>query len=260
MKDLYSFEIKRKVKEKIAYNKEDKNGKIVEAFKTKTRTLTNRVIFKKPTFSDIEEAEFFYGQKYNEFINSGYLTRLMLNKKIGDMGGSSSKLSDELIQKAFLENLEAAKVIEFYEGQKGLNKEQEEKLVDAKKSFSETQKTIADFESFHRSQYDQTAEAKAEQKIIEWFLFNFSFYEDELDGRKEEFLLFQGENYEQRRAHYLTLCEDEEDIEDKDSLKNKSIFDQSFDTLAKVANLWYNKMGSNQKEIEQSLKEVFSDE
>lgn len=260
MKDLYSFQIKRKVKEKIAYNKEDKNGKIVEAFKTKTKTLSNRVIFKKPTFSDIEEAEFFYGQKYNEFINSGYLTRLMLNKKIGDMGGSSSKLSDELIQKAFLDNLEAAKIIEFYEGQKGLNKEQEDKLVDAKKSFAETQKTITDFESFHRSQYDQTAEAKAEQKIIEWFIFNFSFYEDELDGKKEEFLLFQGDDYEERRSHYLTLCEDEEDIEDKASLKNKSIFDQSFETLAKVANLWYNKMGSNQKEIEESLKEVFSDE
>jgi len=257
MKDLYSFEIKRKVKEKIAYNKEDKNGKIVEAFKTKTKTLSNKVIFKKPSFSDIEDAEFFYGQKYNEFINSGYLTRLMLNKKIGDMGGSSSKLSDELIQKAFLDNLEASKVIEFYEGQKGLNKEQESKLSEAKKTFASTQKTISDFESFHRSQYDQTAEAKAEQKIIEWFIFNFSFYEDEIDGKKEEFPIFEGDYYEDKRSHYLSLCEDEEDIEDKSLLKNKGIFDQSFETLAKVANLWYNKMGSNQKEIEKSLEEVF---
>lgn len=260
MKELYSFEVKRKVKQKIPYEKENKKGEIVEAFKTKTKTLSNRVVFRKPSFADIEEAEFFYGQKYNEYINSGYLTRLMLNKKIGDVGGSSSKLSDEIIQKAFLDNLDSAKVIEFYEGQKDLDEEQKKKLEDARELFVQSQKTIADFEEFHRSQYNQTAEAKAEQKIMEWFIFNFSFYEDEINGKKELFPLFVGDEYSEKRSHFLELCEDEADIEDKSSLKNKGIFDKSFNTLAQVANLWYNKMGSDQKEIEESLKEVFSNE
>jgi hypothetical protein len=260
MKDLYSFVIKRKLKEKVTYEKENKKGDIVEAFKTKTKTLTNRVMFSKPSFADIEDAEFFYGQKYNDFINSGYLTRLMLNKKIGDIGGSSSKLSEEVIQKAFLDNMEAAKVIEFYEGQKGLEEEQEQKLNEAKEAFAISQKTVADFEEFHRSQYNQTAEAKAEQKLIEWFIFNFSFYEDEVDGKKETFPLFVGDDYEERRAHYLVLCEDEEDIEDKSLLTNKGIFDSSFETLARVSNIWYNKMGSNQEEIEEVLAQLFENE
>jgi hypothetical protein len=245
MKELYSFLVKRKIKQKVSYEKENKKGDVVEAFKTKTKTISNRVIFQKPSFSDIEEAEYFYGQKYNELINSGYLTRLMLNKKLGDIGGTSSKLSEEVLQKAFLDNVESARTIQFYEGQKDLDEDQTQKLEEAKELFVSSQKIVADIEEVHRSQYNQTAEAKAEQKIIEWFIFNFSFY---------------GDDYDSKREHYLILCEDEDDIEDKDLLKNKGVFDQSFLTLARVANLWYNKMGSDQKEIEEQLEKIFPNE
>lgn len=260
MKELYSFLVKRKIKQKVSYEKENKKGDVVEAFKTKTKTISNRVIFQKPSFSDIEEAEYFYGQKYNELINSGYLTRLMLNKKLGDIGGTSSKLSEEVLQKAFLDNVESARTIQFYEGQKDLDEDQTQKLEEAKELFVSSQKIVADIEEIHRSQYNQTAEAKAEQKIIEWFIFNFSFYEDEVDGDKEIFPLFLGDDYDSKREHYLILCEDEDDIEDKDLLKNKGVFDQSFLTLARVANLWYNKMGSDQKEIEEQLEKIFPSE
>lgn len=260
MKELYSFTVKRKVKQKVSYEKENKKGEVVEAFKNKTKTISNRIVFYKPSFSDIEEAEFFYGQKYNELINSGYLTRLMLNKKIGDIGGTSSKLSDEVLQKAFLDNMESARTIQFYEGQKDLDKDQGQKLKEAKELFISSQKTVADIEEIHRNQYSQTAEARAEQKIIEWFIFNFSFYEDEVNDQKELFPLFLGEDYDQKRDHYLILCEDEEDIEDKDVLKNKGVFDEAFLTLARVANLWYNKMGSNQEEIKDQLDSIFPNE
>lgn len=257
MKEIYSFEVKRKVQSKVPYEKEDKDGKIVEAFKTKTRTINHKVVLAKPSFSDIEDAEFFYGQKYNEYINAGYLTRLMLNKKIGDVGGSSSKLTEEIIHKAFLDNMESSKVIEFYEGQDDLDDDQIKKLEDAKDLFIESQKIVHDYEEFHRSQYSQTAEAKAEQKIIEWFIFNFSFYEDYVKDKAELFPLFVGDNFEEKRSHYLALCEDESEIENKDILKNKAIFDKAFVTLARVVNLWYNKMGSTKKEIEENLKDLF---
>ncbi len=260
MKELYSFPIKRKVKQKISVQKENAKGDIVESFKTKTKTVSNRVIFAKPSYAEIENAEFFYGQQYNDFINAGYLTRFLLNNKIGNSGGASSKLGSEVINKAFVDNMEAAKVIEFYEGQKDLDEDQERKLKEAKETFVETQKTVTDFEEFYRIQYNQTAEAKAEQKLIEWFIFNFSFYEETMNDSKEIFPLFVGEDFKEKREHYLQLCEDEEDIEDKELMKNKGIFDQSFETLARVVNLWYNKMGSSQQEIAKTMKEVFGDE
>ena len=260
MKELYSFKIKRKTKEKVPFEKKNSKGEVEEAFKIKTKSISNRVVFYKPSFADIEDAEFFYGQQYNEYINAGYLTRLMLNKKIGDVGGSSSKLSEEVMNKAFLDNLESSKTIEFYEGQDNLNEEQKLKLEEAKETFISSQKTITQYEEFHRSQFNQTAEAKAEQKIMEWFIFNYSFYEEEIKDKAEMFPLFVGETFDEKRSHYLTLCEDEEDIENSEDLRNKSIFNESFVTLARVANIWYNKMGSNEKEIKQTLKDLFEDE
>ncbi|MDB4317707.1 hypothetical protein N9973_00255 [bacterium] len=260
MKELYSFPIKRKVKQKISVEKENAKGKIIETFKTKNKTVSNRIVFAKPSYAQIENAEFFYGQQYNDLINAGYLTRFLLNNKISESSSSSSTLSSDMINKAFVENMEAAKVIEFYEGQKDLDEEQEKKLQEAKEIFVETQKAVSDYEQFYRIQYNQTAEAKAEQKLIEWFIFNFSYYEDKVNDSVELFPLFLGDDFNEKRDHYLQLCEDEEDIEDISVLDNKAIFDLSFETLAKVANLWYNKMGSNQKEIEQKMKEIFGNE
>jgi hypothetical protein len=259
MKELYSFPIKRKVKQKISVEKENAKGEIVETSKTKTKTVFNRVVFAKPSYAQIENAEFFYGQQYNDLISAGYLTRYALNNKISESSGSYNASSD-MINKAFVENMEAAKVIEFYEGQKNLDQEQEKKLKEAKEKFAETQKAVADYEQFYRIQYNQTAEAKAEQKLIEWFIFNFSYYEDKINDSVELFPLFLGDDFDQKREHYLQLCEDEEDIEDVSLLDNKAIFDSSFETLARVANLWYNKMGANQKEIEQKMKEIFGNE
>lgn len=259
MKELYSFPIKRKVKQKIAIQKENAKGEIVESTKTKTKTISYKVIFAKPSYAEVENAEFFYGQQYNDLINAGYLTRYLLNKKIEE-SGSSSKSSNDFINKAFVDNMEAAKVIEFYEGQKDLDEEQNKKLEEAKEAFVETQQTIADFEEFHRIQYNQTAEAKAEQKLIEWFIFNFSYYEESIKDTTEIFPLFLGDDFQEKRNHYLQLCEDEDDLEDSSLLKNKGIFDLSFETLARVANLWYNKMGSSQKELEEKIKQVFGNE
>lgn len=261
MKELYSFTISRDIEKTIPQIKKNKKGEAVESNKTVTSKVNNRVIFAKPNFSDIENAEFFYGQKYNELINAGFLTKAMLNKKIGDVGGTSSKLMEDIINKAFVDNIESAKVIEFYEGREDLEEEQKIKLEEAKELFVSSRKTIDNFENSFRSQYQQTAEAKAEQKIIEWFIFNFSYYEEEsTNGSKEKFQLFIGDDYDEKREHYLQLCEDADEIEDKSLLKNKAIFDQAFNKLAIVVNIWYNKLGNNQEEIDQKLKEIFPDE
>jgi len=260
MKELYSFTITREVRKSVPTVRKNKKGESVESTKTVKNKVTNRIILQRPNFADIENAEFFYGQKYNEFINAGFLTKGMLNKKIGDQGGSGSKLMEELVNKAILDNIESAKTIQFYEGQKDLEPETQERLLQAKELFVSSRKTIDDFENSFREQYNQTADAKAEQKIIEWFLFNFTHYEEEdSNGNKETFMLFKGDNYEEKRAMYLDLCEDLENMDNQSLAKEKAIFDKAFRKLAMVVNIWYAKLADDQKGIDQKLKEVFPD-
>tara|TARA_B100000945_G_C20425326_1_gene620203 strand:- start:4159 stop:4959 length:801 start_codon:yes stop_codon:yes gene_type:complete len=256
MKELYSFDVERKIEEQVPYTRKTKNGPIESTKKVK-KTIKNKVFLKKPTGSDIENAEFFYGQKYNEFINAGFLTRAMLGKKMGDLGGLQDKTTEEELQSAVMDNIEAARTIEFYGGSKNLTEAQKEKLEEAKKTFVNTRRNIHNYETSIREQFNQTADSKAEQKLIEWFVFNFSFYEDSVDDKKQSFPLFEGEGYKEKRLHYLQLIEEDNEITEPSFLKSKKIFDESFETLIRVVSIWYNKMASDQKSIDKVLKELF---
>lgn len=260
MKELYSFDVSRKVEKEVPHVKKTKDGP-VETTKKVKKTIKNRIVFAKPSISDREDAEFFYGQKFNEFINAGFLTKAMLAKKMGDLGGFTSKKTSEIMTETVLENIEASRTIEFFEGGKDLDEEQKSQLQDAKKKFAETKKDIYDYEESLRGQFSQTADAKAEHKLIEWLVLNFSFFEEELDDKKEVFPMFDGEDYKSKRVNLLILQENEEE-QSKDAayLKRKKIYDESFTTLIRVASIWYNQLGNDQKSIDKAIKDLFEEE
>ena len=258
MKEVYSFDVQRQVQREVPHVKKTKDGP-VETTKKVKKTIKNRVIFVKPSISQLEDAEFFYGQKYNEFINAGFLTKAMLAKKMGDLGGLTSKSQEEVVAELISENVESARVIEFFSGAKELDEEQKKQLDEANKSFTTTAKIIQETELNLRSQFSQTPDAKAEQKLIEWLVVNFSYYEDRLEkeDKKRLFALFEGENYDEKRGFMLRLQDEDEEIEDAVLLKSKRLYDSAFETLIRVASIWYNKLGNDQKSVEQSLKDLF---
>tara|TARA_R110002020_G_scaffold266011_1_gene480855 strand:- start:1033 stop:1833 length:801 start_codon:yes stop_codon:yes gene_type:complete len=261
MKELYSFEVKRKVEETVPHIKKTKDGP-VETTKKVKKTIKNRIVFRKPSISQVEDADFFYGQKYNEFINAGFLTKAMLAKKMGDLGGLTSKITEERMNDVIVENMEASRSIEFFEGAKDLTEEQEKGLKEAKKSFAESRAELHEYETAIRGQFSQTADSKAEIKVIEWLVLYFSFYEEEVESedkvkRKDLFPIFGGEDYQLKRKTMLEMQDADAEIEDITFLRKKEIFDEAFDTLIRVASIWYNKMGDDQKSIGQALKDLF---
>jgi hypothetical protein len=259
MKEIYSFDVSRKVESSKPVAKKVK-GVTVESVEKSIKEIKHRVVFAKPSMSMIEEAEFFYGQKFNELINAGFFTKAMLNKKMGDIGGLSSKTTIESLQKAISDNMEASRVIEFYGASNTLSDEQKEKLEEAKLIFSSSKSQVIDYEQAVRSQFSQTADVKAEQKLIEWLVFNLSYYEDDVDAKKELFPLFEGDTFEDKRSVYLELCETLEDIENPNLYKAKAIFDEAFKVLVRVASIWYNKIAEKPEDIKKAMDEMFGDE
>jgi hypothetical protein len=254
MKELYTFEISRDIVVETPYTKKTKNGEKEYTKKTKKKK-TNKIVVYKPTVADAEKAEFFFGQKYNEYINAGFLTRAMLDNKL--LKSSDGTLNEEL-KEALLKNMEASRVVEFYGGSKKLTEDQKQKLKEAEEKMAEAQSTILTYEGTLRDQYSQTADVKAETKMIEWFIFNYSYYEDEVEGEKEVFPIFEGSTFDEKRNFFLQLSEQKEDIDDEDVLAVKDIFDSSFEKLTQVINIWYNKMGNNQEEIEETMQKIFA--
>ena len=270
MKELYSFVVDRIVEKEVPHTKKTKDGP-VETTKKVKKTIKNKVVFQKPSVAQREDADFFYGQKFNEFINAGFLTKAMLAKKMGDMGGITSDSTRDTMSQIILDNIEASRTVEFFKGAKSLDEDQKKELNTAEKKYTETRKTIYEFEMNMRDQFGQTADAKAEQKLIEWLVLNFSYYEEEIEGgglSKELFPIFVGEDYKSKRNLLLALQEDEEDPSEANKLgldhinfvKSKNLYEKSFETLIRVASIWYNQLGNDQKSIDKSLNELFDDD
>ena len=260
MKELYSFDVERVIEKQVPHVKKTKDGP-VETTKKVKKKIKNRIVFGKPSILDLEDAEFFYGQKYNEYINAGFLTKSMLSKKLGDMGGLTSKISQEAMEQIIVDNMEASRTIEFFDGGKNLSEEQTEQLQEAKKTFASTRVRLYEYESNLRSQFSQTADSKAEIKVIEWLVLNFSYFEDSINDKKDLFEIFEGDEFEQKRMFLISLQEaEDEDISDATFLRAKNIYNNSFEKLIRVASIWYNKMGNDQESIGKAMSELFDPE
>jgi len=48
--------------------------------------------------------------------------------------------------------------------------------------------------------------------------------------------------------------------EDPIFVRSKKIYDDCYDQLIRIASIWYNKLGDDQKSIDQAIKDLFSDE
>ena len=257
MKELYSFKVERQIEKEVPHVKKTKDGP-VETTKKVKKKIKNRIVFTKPSISRVEDAEFFYGQQYNQYINAGFLTKAMLAKKMGDLGGLTSKTTEQRMQRVVVDSMDSSRTIEFFAGTKDLNEEQKEQLQEAKEMFASSRIELHEYESALRSQFSQTADSKAEVKVIEWFVLNFSYFEEELEGGKKElFPIFEGDDYDEKRNFMLGLMEPDEDIEDATYLRSKNLYKDSFETLIRVASIWYNKIAEDQESIGKSLKDLF---
>jgi|11BtaG_2_1085332.scaffolds.fasta_scaffold00150_28 molybdopterin synthase catalytic subunit len=254
MKELYSFDIKREVEVEVPHVK-NVGGKTIESKEKQMREVVNRIVLLKPTKAEVEDAEFFYSQKFNELLNSGFLSRAMLNKKMSDNGGLASKDEEKYIEKLLKDNMESSNIISFFGGAKDLDSEQAQQLEDAKLQLAVSQKQLTEIESAMNAQYNHTADVKAEHKLYEFFIFNFSHYEEIVDDKKQLVPLFKGDDYDERRDFFLVLSEDEEDLDgDSELLKHKAIFERSFDKLIKAVNVWYRGFGKDQESIDGFIK------
>jgi hypothetical protein len=166
-----------------------------------------QIILKKPTRRQVEEADLEYSVEMSKCIKKGILTKAMLAKRYSDTGGiiseSESKKLSELYKNVFdlqseTERLEASvnKSDEIINRQSEINVE----LANAKKQ-------IIDIESGYRSLFDHTADSKAQNRILLWYIINLTYIKKESDEKEKPF--FKGKEFEDKLVDFY---EKEENI------------------------------------------------
>lgn len=192
MKKIYEFTI---------WKEEEKDG---------SKTYSPKKFFlKKPNRALSDDAELFYNLELSSAIKLGMLTKAQLATKFADEIGTFSKKDRQRYSEIYLKlmGLET-------EFQTKSLKKNEERSEDEKKEVEKIAYEIIDLrdelqniESTQQSLFDHTAETRSRNRLILWWSFNLSYFDDGKpvfgDGSFEE-KLKQYDIYEEADDSFMT--------------------------------------------------------
>jgi hypothetical protein len=205
MKHLYDFTVKKSQvvdKEEIV----TENGEQVKKIKQVKEEVPVKYFIKKPSRSDFDDSELFYGVELARGVKEGMLTKSMLIKRFSNDGG-------------LLSEPQKNKYAELYLGLGTKENELQRLVLSDKKEETEEQRKalekellnirteIQEFEFAQSSIFDQTAENRARNKTIYWWFINLAH---KADGDKE-IPLFAGNTFQEKLKSYDTVTEQEDE-------------------------------------------------
>jgi len=236
-KKIYEFTVsKQEEVDKTETKIED--GKEISITSKVTEGVPRKFFIKKPTRTLFEEAELFYAVRLSEGIKAGLLTRSLLSKRYSNDGGALSDQDKgkyaELYVKLFEKQNEFQKLSIVDKNDR--SKEAQEYFDKLSSEIINLRTEIQDFEIAQASLFDQTAENRARNKTILWWILHLSFMIDK-DGKESS--VFGDGAFEERLALYDGI-EDDQDEWLKTVIK-KFAFYVSF---------WYMGRASTQEEFE----------
>tara|TARA_B100002019_G_scaffold288307_1_gene301694 strand:+ start:43 stop:1023 length:981 start_codon:yes stop_codon:yes gene_type:complete len=254
-RELYSFDIQleKEVEKDVIKETERKNDQgeteiIKEVIKENVKEeVPVRVFLRKPTRSQVEDGDMFYSVWLNKFIKMGLLTRAMLAKKQLDIGGSLNEEDKLNYAKLYLKLFEKQQNVIRYSAidSAAMTNDEQERLDKSVSELSVIRKELADFEAAQASIFDHTADVKARNKTITWFLLHLAYYVEGDSDDDSATPLFPGTDYEEKYDTYQELDEDQNEI-----------FVKSIDRLSTISTIWYMSGIQEQKEFEDVLKQM----
>ena len=252
-KQLYSFSIEdtKEVEEKTTEKRKNKEGneKEVEVSQKIQKKIPFKFVIKEPSRRELEEADMEYSIEMSRCIKKGVLTKAMLAKKYSDTGG-------------LLAESDANKLVELYGELASIEGEYTKKTLanrDVKKLPAKTKKEIdelsgkaalarreiVNLESAYQSLFNHTADTKAQNRIILWYITHLTYFESTEGGVEEKTPYFPGKSFDERVDHYY-LREEGED----------SLFEAVAGKLASVVSYWYFSNEPTKEEFDKIINDI----
>lgn len=247
MKTMFEFDIyHEKEIEKVEISTNEKGEEVKITSKVKT-TVPIKLGIKKPTRSLFDEAELFYGVRLSEGIKAGLLTRALLAKRFNNDGGVLSEEEQKEYNDLYNDFLNLQ--IDFQKlslKQESLRTEEEKnELAKIIEKMTETREMIQKYEMAQANLFEQTAENRARNKTIMWWVLQLSLIEGEDKKLKE---LFEDGSYEEKLKKYDEIEESELGLE-KIALQK----------LLYLISFWYIGRAATQEEFSKLLEAINKD-
>ncbi len=208
MKRIYEFTVSREETVKEATVEKKKDGSEVTISKDVKKDVPHKFFLRRPTRAMTDEAELYYGVRLAEGIKAGLLTRALLEKRFENDGGTRSDEENEQYQK-IIERLQAfhreqSKILEVKERKR--TAAQKKRLKELELEIKPARKDLRDLQLVEDSLYEETAENRARNKVILWWMLHLGYWEE--DGKDVAF--FGEGSFEEKLERYDEIEEAEE--------------------------------------------------
>tara|TARA_Y100000401_G_scaffold102029_1_gene92017 strand:+ start:860 stop:1717 length:858 start_codon:yes stop_codon:yes gene_type:complete len=256
MKWVHKFTVNKEKEVEVTETKTGENGEEITTKRKEVQQVPIEFCIKKPNRKTYDEAELFYGVKLSEGIKAGLLTKTQLAKRYDNDGGPFSEEQKQEYSVILLNLFEKENEVQKLQlNLEGIDEdEKKQKLTTGLIELTKLREQMREFEVFHSSIFDQTAEGRAKnQTVIWWVLFSAHWKEDQ-DGEFEP--VFEGSSFETKLDSYDEI-EEQEDLFWSEVIRKFSYF----------VGFWYSGKASSEddfKEVERfyntSLEDLDSED
>lgn len=250
MKEIYSFsvDIDREVKETVKKKRKNKEtGKMEEVSieETVKKPVPVRILLKEPNRRDLEEADIEYSIEMSKCIKKGILTKAMLAKKYSDTGGLLTEEDAKLLTRRYSELGEMQNKYSRLSSKPKKDEKDEKKLSSLLGEMAEKRRDIVDMETSYSSLFNHTADSKAQNKVILWYLVHLSYYQENEDSDMKAF--FNGQESEDKINQYYDVDEN-----------GHEIFDLVKDKILSILSFWYFSSNASKEDFDSLNEDIDS--
>jgi len=185
MKCLYHFKVNKEIEKEVEEKTTNDKGEEITITKKVKEPQPQTLALKRPTRKLYEEAELFYAVKLSEGIKAGLLTQPLLAKRYKNDGGPMSepekKRYAEVYYQLMLKQEELEKLRLNLEGHS--EEYRSKRAAEIMTDIISAQEEITHYESQQSSLFDQTAENRAKNMTIMWWVLQLSYDKDEASNQ-----------------------------------------------------------------------------
>lgn len=250
-KTIYKFTVRKEEEVEEETTSETKNKQTGDLEKvTKTKTVKKEVPYQiriaEPSRRQVEDADMEFSIEMSKCIKRGILTKAMLAKKYSDSGGLLSEEDSNELVRLYRELAEIQSDLARFISKKKKTDKEKEKETQLTDSFASIRKRIVDLETSYQSVFNHTADTKAQNKTILWYMLNLSYATGPDESEQP---LFKGETTEEKEESYYQLDENEDEI-----------FDLAREKLMTFISFWYFSQNASEEDFSNLEKDLDSDE
>jgi hypothetical protein len=247
MKEIYSFtvELDKEVEKPVVKKRKNKEGKIEEykEMVTAKEPVPIKIIIKEPNRKELEEADIEYSIEMSKCIKRGILTKAMLAKKYSDSGGLLSEEDAQTLTRLYAQLGDDQNKYSRLSSKPKNNDVEKKRMQALLGKMAEKRREIVDMETSYSSLFNHTADSKAQNKVLLWYLVHLSYYQKQEEDEIIPF--FTGESSEDKIDEYYELDEGGDDI-----------FDLAKDKITTMLSFWYFSTNASKEDFESLEKDI----